>query len=265
MTLGLRHFLRHALARRALVLFGLTLAGLHAVAAEPELTMLVGSLNAPKMFLSEEGRPTGYFTELADALARRAGYSPRLVAVPWPRAVLMAEQGDGVVASLSRTPERERLFLFSDPILEEKILIVTLKRSNLTAASLADLQGRKVGLSRGSKYGARFVEELPLVETQEDDSTVARLKKLSLGRIDAAIVYGGMASVVYNAQLAGVDMADLTVQGTPLALDKNYFGIAKTRPDAAAVLRNLNAANAAMKADGGISAILHRWGEIDRP
>ena len=177
----------------------------------------------------------------------------------------MAERGEGVVASLSKTPERERLFFFSDAILEEKILIVTLKQANIVAASLADLKGRKVGVSRGSQYGPRFVEELPLVEVQEDDSTITRLKKLALGRIDAAIVYGGMASLLYNARLAEVDPALLTVQSTPLALDKNYFGISKTRADAPAVLKRLNAAIASMQADGGISTILHHWGEIERP
>ena len=227
--------------------------------AEPLITLLVGSQNAPKMFVGERGEATGYFTELASAITQRAGIKVNMVAVPWARALQLAEQGGGLIASLSRTPEREAIFNYSDPVIEDEIVIVTMKSKGLLASSLADLKGLKVGLGRGSRYGPRFVAELPLVMSEEDDNTEQRLRKLKAGRIDAAILYGGLPSVVFNARLANVDMSELVIQPKPLALDKNYLAIAKSRPDGPALLKRLNIAIAAMKADGTINGIMRRW------
>ena len=243
-----------------LVVFALSI---RVAAAEPALTMLVGTDNAPKMFLNREGKPVGYFTELADAVGRRAGYKVNIVAIPWARALIMAANGEGVICSLSKTPERELIFSFSNPVLVDHVVIVTMKQKNMVAGSLADLKGMVVGINRGSRYGPRFVEELPLVRMDEDNSGESRLRKLVLGRFDAAIIPGGSAAVRFNAKLAGVDMNELTVQKIPLALDKNYFAISRLRPDANDVLGRLNTALASMNSDGSLDAVLKAWGGME--
>ncbi|MBC3919003.1 amino acid ABC transporter substrate-binding protein [Undibacterium sp. CY18W] len=249
-----------SLKRRFLFIFLSVALSATTSAAEPTLTMLVGTSNAPKMFLNDAEKPVGYFTELAQLIGRRAGYKVVIVAVPWARAVQMAERGEGVICSLSKTPEREMLFNYSNAVLVDRVVIVTLKKRNLVAASLADLKGMTIGVNRGSKYGTKYIEELPMVNLDEDNSGVSRLRKLVLGRIDAAIIPGGVAAVTFNAKMAGIDFNDLTVQKTPLAIDKNYFGISKSRPDASDVLGHLNAAIDASIADGSIEAIMNNYG-----
>ncbi|MFZ6757816.1 substrate-binding periplasmic protein [Undibacterium sp. Ji50W] len=249
-----------SLKRRFLFIFLSVALSATTSAAEPTLTMLVGTSNAPKMFLNDAEKPVGYFTELAQLIGRRAGYKVVIVAVPWARAVQMAERGEGVICSLSKTPEREMLFSYSNTVLLDRVVIVTLKKRNIVAASLADLKGMTIGVNRGSKYGAKYIEELPMVNLDEDNSGVSRLRKLVLGRIDAAIIPGGVAAVTFNAKMAGIDFNDLTVQKTPLAIDKNYFGISKSRPDASDVLGHLNAAIDASIADGSIEAIMNNYG-----
>lgn len=71
-------------------------------AAEPEMKLLVASQVAPKMFLDDDGKPTGYVTQVAAAIIRRAGYTPVIEAVPWARAYKKALDGEGVLAGLSR-------------------------------------------------------------------------------------------------------------------------------------------------------------------
>lgn len=249
-----------SLKRRFLFIFLSVALSATTSAAEPTLTMLVGTSNAPKMFLNDAEKPVGYFTELAQLIGRRAGYKVVIVAVPWARAVQMAERGEGVICSLSKTPEREMLFSYSNAVLVDRVVIVTLKKRNIVAASLADLKGMTIGVNRGSKYGTKYIEELPMVNLDEDNSGVSRLRKLVLGRIDAAIIPGGVAAVTFNAKMAGIDFNDLTVQKTPLAIDKNYFGISKSRPDASDVLGHLNAAIDASIADGSIEAIMNNYG-----
>jgi len=244
---------------RCLVILATLLFGQRVSAVEPALNILVASQVPPKMFVTDDGKPSGYFTDLAVAIFLRAGYPPNVVAVPWARAMFLAQSGDGVIVSLSMTPERAEIYAYSDVVLEDRVLIVTMKKSHITAASLADLKGKRVGYNRGSSYGVKFDAELPLVDGQPDASSKLRLQKLAADHIDAAIIPGGMASVRYNAKLAGIAMADLTVQTTPLALDKNYLGIAKSRADASQVLKRLNTAIASMKADGSIAKIVATW------
>ncbi|MFZ6864093.1 substrate-binding periplasmic protein [Undibacterium sp. Ji67W] len=229
-------------------------------AVETSLNMIVGNASAPKMFLNADGNPEGYFVTLAKEVGRRAGYKVEVISVPWARGLQMAERGEGVICSLSMLPEREKIFKYSAPVVVDPVLIVTMKNRNLTASSLADLKGLVVGINRGSRYGPKFTKELSLVQVDEDNNGLSRIRKLVLGRIDAAIMPGGLAAVKLNAQAAKVDLNELTIQKTPIALDKNYFAIAKSRSDANQVIDRLNSAMAAMVADGSMNQILTLWG-----
>ncbi|MDR7304781.1 transporter substrate-binding domain-containing protein [Rhodoferax saidenbachensis] len=228
-------------------------------AAESELKLLVASQVAPKMFLDDDGKPTGYVTQVAAAIIRRAGYTPVVEAVPWARAYKLAQEGEGVLAGLSKTIERGKIFSFTDVVLEDRVQVITLKKADLKISQFSDLKGKRVGIQRGSSYGEQFEAALPLFHEDRDNSGDSRLNKLVAERIDAAVLSGGNTAVKYYSKLAGVDMSLLTVQTPPLVVDLNYIGIAKTRPDQAEVMSRLNAAIAAMRADGGIAKIVAAW------
>ncbi|MFZ6849068.1 substrate-binding periplasmic protein [Undibacterium sp. RuRC25W] len=246
--------------KRAILMLCLSFWCAVTYAAETTLTMIIGSESPPKMFLNTEGKPDGYFAVIAAEAARRAGYKINVVAGPWTRAVQMAERGEGVVCGLSYLPEREKVFKYSLPVVVDKVLIVTMKKRNLIASSLADLKGLVVGVNRGSRYGEKFVNELPLVVIDEDSNAKSRLKKLAFGRIDAAVMPGGRPAVRLNAQLADIDMNDLSIQKTPVALDPNHFAIAHSYPDANRIIERLNNALNSMTADGSLNKILDTWG-----
>lgn len=228
-------------------------------AAEPELKLLVASQVAPKMFLDEDGKPTGYVTQVAAAIIRRAGYTPVVEAVPWARAYKLAQEGEGVLAGLSKTIERGKIFNFTDVVLEDRVQVITLKKADLKISQFSDLKGKRVGIQRGSSYGEQFEAALPLFYEDRDNSGDSRLNKLVAERIDAAVLSGGNTAVKYYSKLAGVDMSLLTVQTPPLVVDLNYIGIAKTRPDQAEVMARLNTAIAAMRADGSMAKIVAAW------
>lgn len=227
--------------------------------AQQELTVFVADNLPPKMFLGKNGHPTGFMTELTEEIVRRAGFTPRVVSMPWVAAVKSAAEGKGFITNLSKNPEREKNFLFSDPIYEDRVLIVSLKKSRIEANGLAELKGRKVGLLRGVSYGEAFERDLKGVVAEPDDGVEQRVRRLISQRIDAAIISGGFASVRYNAELSGVPLVNFKVHSTPLAIDHNHIAITKTRADAAATIEKLNAAIAAVKADGTAKKILAGW------
>ncbi len=256
-------FVRHERLKRlflwsAVVLMNcLMLQCLHA--AGPELKVLVASQVAPKMFLTEDGTPTGYVTQVTIAIVLRAGYKPVVDAVPWARAYKMAMEGEGVLAGLSKTTERTKVFSFTDAVLEDRVQVITLKKADLKISQFSDLRGKRVGIQRGSSYGEQFEAALPTFHEDRDNSGDSRLNKLVAERIDAAVMSGGNPAIKYYSKLAGVDVSLLTVQAPPLVVDLNYIGIAKTRPDQAEVMSRLNAAIAAMRVDGSIAKIIAAW------
>ena len=227
--------------------------------AQQVLTVYVADNLPPKMFVGKDGKPTGFMTELTDAIVRKAGYRPDFVVRPWAVAVKSAAEGTGLITNLSKNPEREKIFVYSDSIYEDRVQIVSLKKSRIEENSLADLKGKRVGMLRGVSYGAAFEQALPGVSAEFDEGSEQRVRRLISQRIDAAIISGGFASVRYNAELAGVPIVNFKVHDTPLAIDSNHIAIAKTRPDAAAVIEKLNAAIAAVKADGTAKKILSGW------
>jgi polar amino acid transport system substrate-binding protein len=236
-----------------------TAAGLAADASPPsQLALYVAADAAPKMFL-HDGKPTGYMTELAHEALRRAGYDVEVRSYPWARTVMYVQSGFGVITSLSHTPERDKLFVFSDPLYEDRVLMITRRGAGLQLSGLADLTGLRVGVQQGASFGPAFEAALANFVVERDDSADKRLRKVAAGRIDVAILSGGPPAVRYYATRAGVDPGLLDVQKSPLLVDSNHIAVARSRPDADEIIRRVNTAIAAMRKDGNSARILGRY------
>lgn len=66
--------------------------------------------------------------------------------MPWARAKLMAEHGNWLASSLwMRSPDREKLFLYSDSVFEDKRVLIILADSKLSWNTMSDLKGKRLG------------------------------------------------------------------------------------------------------------------------
>lgn len=221
-----------------------------AAEAEAPLLVLTSAQTAPKTFQDEHDRASGYLVEITAEALHRAGYVAQIEALPWARAVAQAEAGEGLVTGFSRTPERDQLFEYSDAVYDDRVVLVTRRAADFPFNSLADLAGHSVGIQRASSYGPALEAMLDQINIARDNGHCERIKMLGAGRIDAAIVSGGVPAVLYNAAVAGVDPHDLVIHAIPVAIDPNYIAIAKTRPDAHEILGRINVALADMARDG---------------
>ena len=88
--------------------------------------------------------------QIAEDLVRLAltktGREAVISLLPWSEALQGAQDGeyDGLVVAW-HSAERQRKLLYSRPILENRILAVTLDAGNMTLSSAADLKGKSVG------------------------------------------------------------------------------------------------------------------------
>lgn len=244
----------------ALGVLVLCLAGT-AVRAQTPLRVLTSGQTAPKTYVDHD-KPAGYLVEITAEALHRAGYVANIEALPWARAIATAEAGEGLLTGFSWTPERDRLFAYSDILYEDRVVLVTRRGADFPFENLADLNGRSIGIQRASSYGPALDAALGRFHVVRDNGHCERLKMLSAGRIDGAILSGGDAAVRFNAAAAGVDPRDLVIHRVPVALDPNYIAIAKSRPDGGEILGRINLALAAMARDGTTARIIAAF-EID--
>ena len=99
---------------------------------------------APMGFRDEKGNLVGFDVDLANKVAEKIGFKVECQAIDWTMKESELESGniDMIWHGYSITPEREKKVLLSEPYMDNRQIIVTLKDSPVN--SKADLAGKRV-------------------------------------------------------------------------------------------------------------------------
>lgn len=155
------------------------------VSASPLMaaSLKIGSYPIPKMV---ESKDKGVFVELTKEVAKRAGVSFDLEIAPPPRTVDNFAKGliDGFFPALD--------VLISGPASKSapiytKVDFAFFKKGATNLVSIKDLEGKKVGITRGYPYASELMSNKKIIFDPADDD-VTNMKKLAAGRIDAFVV-----------------------------------------------------------------------------
>jgi polar amino acid transport system substrate-binding protein len=149
----------------------------------------VGMVNWPPAKIVENGRFGGTDVLMLEELAQRAGIVLEYVECPWRRCLVMMEAGDvDLISSITKSPERERYIQFIEPPYRNGYEIFFYTRG-IDLTRYEDLQGRAIGLIRGSAYFDRFDQDRSLAKfavTREDQL----IEMLSRGRLEVVVGIG---------------------------------------------------------------------------
>ena len=120
-------------------------------AAQGRQLQLVSTAWSP--FTNAPGQPRFAFNLVGEAL-ERVGIIAGTVIVDEARLTpsLLSDEFDGS-AALWRDTERERALIYSQPYLENRLILVGRQGSDVSATSLADLAGKRIALVAGHAYG----------------------------------------------------------------------------------------------------------------
>ncbi len=148
-----------------------------------------GSLNLatesypPFNFETPDGELDGISVRVMNQLLKETGIEAEIRLLPWSRAYAEAQSSpDTCVFSTTRTPEREELFEWVGPLVENQWHAYALEGSDVAAYSLEDLHDYRVGGYRDDAV-ALYVEARGIeVDTAPNDRLNAR--KLAADRID---------------------------------------------------------------------------------
>ncbi|MFZ6775633.1 substrate-binding periplasmic protein [Undibacterium sp. Ji83W] len=108
---------------------------------------------------------------------------------PWNRLLQSLNEGEGLAFGLSKTRERAQTLHFSLPAFATHVWLVVRSDKSFAFSRLSDLQGKTVGMVRGSTYGDEFNKAKASLLLIEDDvySLPSRLKKLLSKRTDVML------------------------------------------------------------------------------
>ena len=242
----------------------LTVAHLLSVeAARPatEQTIEVYVENAADPFSRPDG--TGYANDVVRAAFQSVGVQVKFVVVPYARCKYQVLSGEApACVSMSWDPSFEGRIKFADTPL---IMVTPVYYENparpLKARSEADLgKGVTVGTIRGYEYPDAVMKAKARGVVFEDNiSEQANLKKLALGRLDAAVVMSNpLTGVSHWAREADV-ARQVRVAFTSAGSENGYFAVSTIHPGGLPALGLYNEGIKIITANGRLGQIRAKW------
>ncbi len=229
-------------------------------AAQTGQLQLVSAAWSP--FTNTPGRPR-FALDLVGAALERMDLHAETVIVDEGRLTASLQSGefDGS-AALWRDRERERGLLYSQPYLENRLILVGRRGSDVSATSLADLGGKRIALVAGYAYGeaVETTDGPVFVGAASKEDGVAKLLD---GQVDYALMDDLVVQYLVRDHREQA-RAQLAIGSTPLLTRPLHFAIRRSHPAAESIILRFNAELRGMIADGSYHRLLHLdWIQAD--
>lgn len=193
--------------------------------------------------------------DLVHEALRRAGVGEETTIAAWKDVTAGLGEGrfDGS-AAIWRSPDRERFLLFSKPYLENRLVLVGAKGSDVSAPRLGALAGKRVAVVEQYAYGdaVEGAEGPRFIQGQSDQEN---LTKLLGGDVDYMLVDDLLIRYLLKQQYEEARRR-LEIGTTPLVLRTLHFAVRRDLPGAKAIIDGFNEQIDKMLADGTYNVIL---------
>ncbi|WP_114099118.1 ABC transporter substrate-binding protein [Thalassospira profundimaris] len=217
------------------------------------LTIYVDEANPPFMYRSDD-QAEGIYPDIVRAVFARAGISVKIIAVPWRRALMHLENGDGGIAGIYKNLERQKRYAFSDPIHREGLMIYRPKTDFAGESDLDDLEGMSVGVIRGWSYGDAFdsARRAGLFSASEATGDDQNFSMLISKRIDAVIAVREAGDI----WIKKLRLEDQIVRAESALFENQTFIALNRRSKDLSKIALINRAIAEMVEDGTFDSIV---------
>ncbi len=205
------------------------------------------------VFEDTDGVIKGFDVDFATSVCERLGIDLEIVKIKWEEKEQKLYSGeiDCVWSAFSITPEREEIFNFTEPYLQNELIFLVSEESE--AIDPSDLVGQSVGVQIGTTgYDALKNSYLSGIVFMETDSYMNLLDKLSRGKIDSVLIDSTFAFYFIN------NNTDKNFYVLSESLDGEEYGIGFRKEDQ--TLRNkIQSIMEEMAKDGSLSEISKKW------
>lgn len=224
--------------------------------------VLAGSLrvvaNQWPPYVDQSMPQKGMAIEIVEAAFKRAGYQHTIRIETWTRALEGLEIGIyDVAGAVWKTPEREKILIFSDPYWINQIKFIKKKGLKADFNNLGNLSGYLIGTLRDYAYDEAFVNSKTLIKIPQNHM-IQNLLKLRQGDID--ITLGDENAIRYelNQYMKG-SISEFEFLQKPLASRGLHIAVSKQNTKAAKIIADFNQVIRAMKADGSFDTIVKKY------
>lgn len=204
----------------------------------------------------------GIVTDITRQVFYNAGYDVIDETAPWKRALTGTYEGRyDVLPALWHDAERAKYLVYSQPVINSRIVFVSRRDAAFDFQSLDDLEGLRVGVSAGWSYPEAF-NALTTIKRDEAKDLKDNLRKLLYGRVD--VVIGEEMAVRYTMKENFLEKYDtLYYSAKTLKSHPLHVAVSKKHPDAQEIIQRFNLALDRLYQTGDYHAILTRHGLRD--
>lgn len=223
-------------------------------ASADTIKIVSDSTYAPFEFKDSDQVYKGIDVDLIKEIAKRSGWDYEMTHPGFDAAVnaVQAGQADAIMAGMSVTEERKKVFTFSDTYYDSRVVIVTTKSNKVS--DYKQLKGKVVGVKNGTAAQA-FLQKNEktygyTITTFDTGDTM--YNSLAVGAVDAVM---DDKPVVQYAISQGQDLR-IEMAGEKVG---SYAFAVKKGSKSENLITDFNKTLAEMKKDGTYAAIIAKW------
>jgi len=192
--------------------------------------------NPPKVYSADDGRPSGLFVELLDAVARQEGWQLRYVPCRWTDCLQQLAQGRlDLMPDVAYTAERDQRFDFHTVSVASSWSQVY-TTPQLKVMALPDLAGRRVAVLQGGIQQSYFAQLMASGQLRYQEVPVSSLEEGY-----AAVATGQADAVLTNSFYAAANGARYRLHETPIVFLPSNLYFATTQGRNADLLARIDA------------------------
>lgn len=206
----------------------------------------------PMESVNETGEIVGFDVDLAQEIAKDLKVKVEIKNISWDKLfdALLNKEVDMIIAGVTITPERAKIYAFSDPYFNAGQAIVTTSEKSEEIKGIEDLAGKKLGvqLETTAEIEAKKLTDPELVISYENYDLA--LNDLLAGKIDAIIVdYPVGANMVAKTK-------NLKIVGEPFT--QEFYGVVVRKEDKV-LLEQINKTIRRLKMEGTLKQLETKW------
>ena len=161
-----------------------------------------------------------------------------------------------------KTEEREKTMFYSLPYLQNQLILIGRKGTQVNFTSMIEMKGKKLGLVKDYGYGDSIVhsEDVEIIFNNNDQEN---LEALLSNKIDYMLVDKILIQYLFQYQMNDVSEF-LSIAKNPFIIKSLYLAIRKDYPNAESIVKQFDKQIDTMIADGSYNRILNmNWIHAD--
>ncbi|WP_018690821.1 substrate-binding periplasmic protein [Algicola sagamiensis] len=189
---------------------------------------------------------------------QRAGMVTAWKFYPWQRSYLYVTKGRAHASAIwAKTPKREKHMVFSEPVLETTNVFFHLKSKNFQWNSFADVEKKRIAISKGYSYGPGFdaLVEGNRIRPVYVLSGLHGMQKLLGGQAELVVVNFYVGQHIVHNRLLPEDRSKVVYHSKPIHDGSWSLAFSKKKKGNDKIIASFNRALRQLKNEGFIDRV----------